>query len=334
MLALNGRPLVIAYGVGLDSTAILVGLHQRGIRPDKILFGDVGAEKDQTYAYLNVINPWLESVGFPPVTIVRYVPKRFKNWPPYYTLEENCLTNGTLPSISFGFSSCSQKWKQAPQHKLMQQWQPAIDCWAQNQKVVKAIGYDCSVRDKQRSKKAEKLVCTYKDANAEFYEYWYPLQDWGWDRERCAEEIQKVGLLVPMKSSCFMCLAMQPAEVAALPADKLRRIVLLEARAKPRLVKVEGLWRTSTKKRPGSMTQFIKEQELLPVAEIERIQQVPTQLIAFQEAYASGADKIPLGAYLHREFPEMYPPAPAGCEVVEVEITPEEQGNLFVEAAA
>ena len=30
-------PLVVAYGMGVDSTAMPVGLHQRGIRPDLIL---------------------------------------------------------------------------------------------------------------------------------------------------------------------------------------------------------------------------------------------------------------------------------------------------------
>lgn len=326
-------PLVVAYGIGVDSTAMLVGMKQRGIRPDKIMFGDVGAEKAETYAYLSVIGPWLEFVDFPPVTIVRYVPKKFKHWPPYYTLEENCLTNGTLPSISFGFSSCSQKWKQAPQHKHMQQWQPALDAWARGERVIKAIGYDCSMRDKKRSAKAERLVCTYKDQHAEFYEYWYALQDWGWDRDRCKLEIVSEGIQIPEKSSCFFCLAMKPDEVRSLPVDKLRRIVLLEARAAPRLTKVEGLWRKSVKKRdiPGSMTKFIEREGLLVREDIERIQQIPTQLVEFQQAHAAGVDQVPLGVFLHREFPEMYPPAPDHCEVVEVEIEPKEQAGLFME---
>lgn len=31
-------PLSVAYGVGVDSTAMLVGYYQRGIRPDLIIF--------------------------------------------------------------------------------------------------------------------------------------------------------------------------------------------------------------------------------------------------------------------------------------------------------
>ena len=317
---IDERPLSVSYGLGVDSTAVLVGLVRRGIRPDLIMFADVGAEKESTYNYLPIINAYLAAHDFPQVTVVRYVPQRFKHWPPYYTLEENCLTNGTLPSISFGFSSCSQKWKQAPQHKFMQGWEPAIDAWSRGKKVLKAIGYDCSARDTQRRDKADRLITTYKDSNSEFYDYIYYLQMWGWDRDRCKLEIAAAGLPVPDKSSCFFCVAMKPDEVRALPQDKLYRIVLMEARAKPRLTKVEGLWRTSTKKnkKPGSMTEFIANDGLLPKDEIERIQEVPKQLVDFQRRYVVGSDHVPLGAFLHREFPQMYPRLPDGTNVVEV----------------
>jgi hypothetical protein len=42
---------VVAYGMGVDSTAMLIGLEQRGIRPDLILFADTGSEKPDTYLY-------------------------------------------------------------------------------------------------------------------------------------------------------------------------------------------------------------------------------------------------------------------------------------------
>jgi hypothetical protein len=41
---IDGRPLSVSYGLGVDSTAVLVGLVQTGIRPDLIMFADVGAE--------------------------------------------------------------------------------------------------------------------------------------------------------------------------------------------------------------------------------------------------------------------------------------------------
>ncbi len=289
--AIHEQPLVVACGVGVDSIAMIVGLKNRGIRPDAILFADVGGEKDETYAYIPVMNAWLRSVGFPEITTVSYRAQNFKHYPPYYTLEENCLTNGTLPSEAFGFGSCSQKWKAAPQKKWLEQWAPAIECWKSGRKVLRAIGFDASGADQKRRYRAESI----EDAR---FDYWYPLQDWGWDREECKRQIAAAGLPIPVKSSCFFCPNMSPAEVAALPADKLRRIVLMESRAKPRLEKIEGLWRNGikgikdpSKKKPGRMTDFIRDQGLLPAEEIARIEQdAPKELIDRMEQFANGLE--------------------------------------------
>lgn len=99
-------PRVLAYGVGVDSTALLVELAARGKAPDLVLTADTAVEKPETYAYLDVIGPWMRARGIHH-EIVSYQPKRFKHWPPYYGLLEMCLTNATLPSKSLGGSSCS-----------------------------------------------------------------------------------------------------------------------------------------------------------------------------------------------------------------------------------
>src|SRR5437868_1048367 len=89
-------PLVVSYGLGVDSTAMLVELARRRIRPDLILFADTGGEKPETYQYLRVIRPFLARAGFPGVTVVRYEPRRAS----YRTLEGQCLHTGTLPSLA------------------------------------------------------------------------------------------------------------------------------------------------------------------------------------------------------------------------------------------
>jgi hypothetical protein len=97
--------------------------------------------------------------------------------------------------------------------------------------------------------------------------------------------IVAAGLPVPPKSSCFFCGAIQPDEVRALPSWCLRLIVLIEARAEPRLRTVEGLWRRSTRTKPGKITDFIRAERLLPEAEIVAIRRdAPTDLIRFQDA--------------------------------------------------
>lgn len=281
------QPLQVAYGIGVDSTSALVGMRRLGIRPDFITSANVGGpymderggEKIETYRYIDVINNYLDRNGFPLVTVVYYEPKDFKNWPPYHSLEENCLTNGTLPSLAFGFKSCSLKWKAAAQHKFMQQQPLAIAAWQSGIQVRKVIGYDAGPKDMRRCADADKALDP-------LYEYWYPLVEWGWDRERCIEEIRREGLPVPPKSSCFFCPAMKEWEVRELPPEKLKRIVIMEARAKPRLNTVEGLWRKSTKKRPGMMTEFIRREGLLPAAEIDRlIEAVPKEIVLYQTMY-------------------------------------------------
>lgn len=49
-------PLVVSYGAGVDSTAMLVGFVRRGIHPDYILFADTGGEKPETLAFLPLVD--------------------------------------------------------------------------------------------------------------------------------------------------------------------------------------------------------------------------------------------------------------------------------------
>ncbi len=143
------------------------------------------------------------------------------------------------------------------------------------------IGYDCSTRDNQRYAHREGHI-------SDLYEYRYPLREWGFTREDCERIIAEEGLPPFHKSSCFFCGAMQISEVRALTREELRLIILLEARAAPRLQTVEGLWRKSTKKRPGSMTAFIRNEGLLDASEIDAIiANAPLDLLEFQRAAAA-----------------------------------------------
>lgn len=281
-------PLVVAYGLGVDSTAALIGLHARGERPDLILFADTGDEKQETYDFLPIFQRWLESVKFPQVIVVRNVVGDFKHWPPYRTLAQNCLTNGTLPSLAFGFKSCSLKWKVAPQNKFCKTWQPAVTCWRAKGKVRKIIGYDAGPKDRRRFAHAIGV----EDPQ---YDYGYPLIDWGWDREHCKEVILAAGLPVPPKSACYFCPATQPEELHAHKAIYLRCIVIMEARAEPRLREIKGLWRNGVKgtrtgkPKPGKMTDYIRQHRLLPEEEIDRlIRSAPQEIIDNQQAFANG----------------------------------------------
>ena len=103
----------------------------------------------------------------------------------------------------------------------------------------------------------------------------------GWDRAACEARILAAGLPVPPKSACWLCIANKPDEIRGLPSWCLRLIVLVEARAAPRLHTVKGLWRSKR------MTDFIRSERLLPAREIDRIwREAPLDLVRFQDVAA------------------------------------------------
>ena len=175
------RPLVVNWGAGVDSTAVLVELTRRSITPDLVIFADTGSEKPETYQFVGTFDHWLTSHGMPGVTIVRRAKsKPSKTGPGYTTIEGNCLQNKTLPSLAFRRKSCSLKWKAEPMDNWLETWGPARAAWASGRRVTKLIGYDCGPADSRRA---------VDRAGDEKYVYLYPLRDWGWDRERCIREI-------------------------------------------------------------------------------------------------------------------------------------------------
>ncbi len=287
-------PVVAAWGAGANSTAMIVELVRRGEPPDMVLLAAM-PEQPRTRPLIPLFRDWMDAHGVPN-EVVEYKVTRCKHWPPYNDLLEACLTNGTLPSIAFGLHSCSARHKISPQDKWVKAWPPAQHAWGRGRKVVRLIGYDCSTRDNQRYAHREGHV-------SDLYDYRYPLREWGWDRDDCDRCIADAGLPPFPKSSCFFCSAMQIQEVRDLPREELRLIVLLEARAAPRLRTVEGLWRRSTRTRPGSMTAFIRQEGLLDAAEIDAIiDEAPADLLDFQKVAAAIplAERPAMGSWLQR----------------------------------
>lgn len=255
----RSSPLVVSYGLGVDSTAMLVLLWRSGIRPDLILFADTGSERPETMAYLDEINRWLAAVGFPLVTVVRYTQVT------YGTLYDNCVQMGMLPSLAYGghMHGCSLKWKVGPLDKFVGHWPPARAAWKAGLKVVRAIGYDDSAADNARRGRFE---AKGGEAVTEKYRYWYPLQDAHWDRDRCMTEIAREGLRVPPKSACFFCPSTKPHEVIELVLTQPElawKIIEMERGAGANLAVIDGLWGTGTVgtrggvPKPGSMAEYI-----------------------------------------------------------------------------
>lgn len=220
-------PIVVAYGMGTNSTAMLVGMHERGERPDLILSADTGDERKKTYDHRDVVNEWCKSIGFPEIVMVRKGGRQ-------ETLSENCARMEMLPSIAYGFKGCSHKYKKEPQEKFVNNWTPARLAWGAHLKVIKLIGYDAD--EERRARITE-------DAK---YDYRYPLIEWGWAREECVAAIERAGLPQPGKSACFFCPSNTRAEIDQLKAEYpvlFHRALVMERAAEANLDTVAGLGR-------------------------------------------------------------------------------------------
>lgn len=226
---------LVSFGGGVNSAAMLVGMYEKGIPIDLILFADVGAERPETYSFLDTMNDWLRARGQPTITVVEKVDRDGNR----LTLEQECLRAQTLPAIAFGFKRCSQKHKIAPQDKYCNHHAACRAAWAQGQRVMKFIGYDAGEARRRENARVH-------DMQDKKYCKVYPLMEWGWTRDDCIVAVRRAGLPVPSKSSCFFCPSMKKAEILALQEqhpDLLARALALETNAQPHLVRVKGLGR-------------------------------------------------------------------------------------------
>lgn len=232
-----------ACGFGVDSVAGIIGCVKKDIRPDFILFADVGAEKKATYEYIPILQQYLKEHNFPQVITVKLNPPKS----PYDTIEGNMTMNATLPGAAFKSHTCTVKWKIKPQNDWVKK---NLDKYPN--KIIKAIGYEAG----EEHRKINAAAHTQAD---EKYEYWYPLIEWGWDREECKARIREAGLPIPVKSSCIFCPNIKPKEFNHMTKDELGRIVRVEVIAEPYNKKVQGLWRKPRKRdnRPGSITEYL-----------------------------------------------------------------------------
>lgn len=132
--------------------------------------------------------------------------------------------------------------------------------------VVKAIGLDAGEEHRLTWAKSEpskdKRLSREAWLDQHYFSYWYPLMDWGYDRETCKRIIAKEGLPVPIKSACFFCPASKKQEIAWLQEhhpDLLQRALRIEQNAQAKLTSVKGLGRSY------SWDNYVKQRIELPL---------------------------------------------------------------------
>lgn len=96
--------MVLSYGCGLNSLALLALLRDAGMQPALIAMADTGGESGLTWRHVARVQALLASWGWPPITLCRH---RTLSSTVYTTLQGNCVANATLPSLAYGKHSCS-----------------------------------------------------------------------------------------------------------------------------------------------------------------------------------------------------------------------------------
>jgi len=212
---------IVSFGGGTNSTAMLIGLQERGERPDVITFADTGSEHEYTYRHIAEMEVWLLGAGFPGITIVKPTqPKMVEDG----SLFNECVRLGRLPSKAYGNGSCSMKWKIEPQNIFNRKLanQKGIDL----KDITRLVGYDAD--EYHRYEKAIALQ------DRQPTKLRFPLIEWDWGRDECIEAIKRAGLSQPGKSSCVMCPSMKRHEILALRKnypDTLAAVLEMEKRA-------------------------------------------------------------------------------------------------------
>lgn len=163
----------INLGIGVNSTAILALMESGRLSYENpvAMFADTGAEKPETYEYLDYLSGVL---GFK-----IHIAKSSEG-----SLWDYCERKAILPMRRLRW--CSDRWKKIPLNKMRK----SMLGEGEKHKVVIGIDYG----EQGRVRRWNKLP-----------NYEFPLIDLRMDREGCVKAIKEIGWKVPPKSGCYFC---------------------------------------------------------------------------------------------------------------------------------
>jgi len=162
----------LSLGAGVNSTALLHVLIDNKMPLDEVIFADTGAEKPETYAYLEKwITPYLAEKGVP------YTVVRAKE-----TLQDRCWRGHTIPDRRYRWST--RDYKIRPIYRHLKPHAPVV-CY---------LGICSDEPDRVKGELRVKWL-TRK----------WPLIEQGISRAGCGKIITDHGWPVPVKSGCFFC---------------------------------------------------------------------------------------------------------------------------------
>ena len=167
---------MISFGAGVNSVAMTIMLVEDGWR-GPIVFADTGSEMPETYCYIRYFEQQylmprgMEIIQLEPGS--RYHGRRFN-----VSLEQFCLASGLIPLLAARW--CSIEYKRKPCLKWMEEHGIGVQFLGISSDEPRRVRYDDSTKR-------------------------YPLVEHNSNRSECLRIIQRAGLELPGKSSCFFC---------------------------------------------------------------------------------------------------------------------------------
>jgi len=144
-------PIAVSYGMGVDSTAILVRFAREGIRPDMVIFADTGCEKDVTYRFLGSVRAWM-AVVWPGLDLTVLPYSNAEGC--LQTLVQYLLRTEQLPGTAYGTRSCSTKYKGGRIDALVDRtYGDRLEYYRNGGQVIRVLGYDAGPADRERREK-------------------------------------------------------------------------------------------------------------------------------------------------------------------------------------
>ncbi len=191
---------ILSFGAGLQTTALAILVAQGKVQVAAVVFADTGAEKPETYWYMdNYTKPLIESMEIP--FHVVHSTRKSENMGLYGWL----YNMSDIPNVR-GRRQCSWHFKR----QVIDRYYP---------QALNLVGF--SVEEKVR---ADKALCKTDQ---------HPLIELGLTGSDCRQIIQDYGWPIPTKSSCFFCPFQRPAEWQWLKRthrDLFDKALALEAR--------------------------------------------------------------------------------------------------------
>jgi hypothetical protein len=165
---------ILSFGAGVQTTAMAIMIAERKLEVDAVVFADTGAEKPETYNYMeSYTKPLLNSVSVPFITVKTTVPSENGNLYDYFWERKS------IQSIIH--RRCTDHFKVRPMLKII------------GKKCVQLIGFSAS----ETSRADKTRFPEYKQ---------FPLIEMGMCSNDSRDLITNYGWPVPLKSSCYFCI--------------------------------------------------------------------------------------------------------------------------------